>query len=936
MSKTGKLVRLVILIVVAIAAFMVYQWWPRGPRPGTVSDEAKLANRTPDTLSAAGTDKSGNDYFHDMDADANGPLPKCGTTQVKSGQGQNCLNEAEIKGRVTWIVWTGGDDRLWDTLRVKSFGALDFLKVLSSYKSKDRSSGEPTDKSNQREKNPKPWEIALERLQRSNRWKYLGLVNEPCFAEATGPDPNRFGLWLDRRKPASKDCPADPFENESDYPGVKVGSRGQPLPEGTANCLPPDRRMPVGSYYGYATGIVGLRLFPNPAFDAEAAKKWDCNRYYNDPNYYNSKDLVLPYRVGMSCGFCHVGPNPLKPPADPENPKWDNLSSNVGAQYFWVDRIFDWDADASSYIFQMFHTARPGTLDTSLVSTDNINNPRTMNAVYSLGPRLEQARRFGKETLAGGSLNNKQFNDFVPPDSPLSAFFIKPDTVYSPRVLKDAADSVGALGALNRVYLNIGLFSEEWLLHFNPLIGGKKVSPIEILVARQNSNYWLATEMQTPNMALFFLQSTKPHHLKDAPDGLKYFNGGKPNDSAYVQKVEHGKEMFANYCARCHSSKLPAHTQDLMPGGCSGKDYLTCWWNYWNWTKTDDFKSQMREIVKKPDFLEDNFLSSEFRIPVTLLQTNACSPLATNAIRDNIWDNFSSETYKELPSVGSITVYDPETGEPQPYKMPGGGRGFTRPASLISLWSTAPYLLNNSVGKQFEPAPKNGSPGYDSGYDYGYDYSPAPSVEKRMEYFDIGITQMLWPEKREQDPVIGRKMPLAPNGLPYPSKIDRTTEISYIKIKPGFVPDAVQDLGEWLFPRFVNEKGFELGPIPKGTPVGLIANLMARPEEMGLWARIQHDRKLFKVAHGLKEALDELGKEPDNSADQATKDAYNDRAAQALERFVHPLMELSKCPDYIVNRGHYFGTGYLSKDSGSEPPMSDDDKLALIEFLKTF
>ena len=47
-------------------------------------------------------------------------------------------------------------------------------------------------------------------------------------------------------------------------------------------------------------------------------------------------------------------------------------------------------------------------------------------------------------------------------------------------MLKDGSDSVGALGALNRVYLNIGLFSEEWLLHFNPLIGGKAITPIEI------------------------------------------------------------------------------------------------------------------------------------------------------------------------------------------------------------------------------------------------------------------------------------------------------------------------------------------------------------------------------------------------------------------------------------------------------------------------
>ena len=48
----------------------------------------------------------------------------------------------------------------------------------------------------------------------------------------------------------------------------------------------------------------------------------------------------------MSCAFCHVGPNPVKPPDNPDTPKWENLSSNVGAQYFWIDRIFDWNPGA--------------------------------------------------------------------------------------------------------------------------------------------------------------------------------------------------------------------------------------------------------------------------------------------------------------------------------------------------------------------------------------------------------------------------------------------------------------------------------------------------------------------------------------------------------------------------------------------------------------
>jgi hypothetical protein len=63
-------------------------------------------------------------------------------------------------------------------------------------------------------------------------------------------------------------------------------------------------------------------------------------------------------------------------------------------------------------VYQWLHTARPGTLDTSLISSDNINNPRTMNAIYNLGERIQLSARWGKETLTGGQLNNKQFNDY--------------------------------------------------------------------------------------------------------------------------------------------------------------------------------------------------------------------------------------------------------------------------------------------------------------------------------------------------------------------------------------------------------------------------------------------------------------------------------------------------------------------------------------------
>src|SRR5262249_12494519 len=154
------------------------------------------------------------------------------------------------------------------------------------------------------------------KFSRDTRWNWLGLVNEPCFSQATGPDPKRYGLWLDVRDPG---CAADPFENETKYPGVKTGARG--------------KTVPVGSDFRYASGVMGLRLFPNPAFDEAAAKRWDPERYYSDPKYFNDPKLVRPYRVGMSCGFCHIGPSPSHPPADPEHPQFADMSSTVGAQY---------------------------------------------------------------------------------------------------------------------------------------------------------------------------------------------------------------------------------------------------------------------------------------------------------------------------------------------------------------------------------------------------------------------------------------------------------------------------------------------------------------------------------------------------------------------------------------------------------------------------
>ena len=104
-------------------------------------------------------------------------------------------------------------------MTVHSVGTFDLLKTISSYPGLKAS--------------------------RDNRWNYLGLVNEPCFEKAPAPIRSVTACGSTRAIPVVR---PDPFENEGKYPGVKIGARG--------------KNIPVGSYYGYATGIVGLRTVP--------------------------------------------------------------------------------------------------------------------------------------------------------------------------------------------------------------------------------------------------------------------------------------------------------------------------------------------------------------------------------------------------------------------------------------------------------------------------------------------------------------------------------------------------------------------------------------------------------------------------------------------------------------------------------------------------
>ena len=183
------------------------------------------------------------------------------------------------------------------------------------------------------------------------------------FRAASKPD--EFGLWLDEQV--------------------------EPEPAGI------DEKV-----YGKPSGVLGFRLFPNPEFNDEARKKWDGNRFMNDATYYNDNKLVRPYRVGVACGSCHISPYPSNPPADPENPRWENLASAIGNQYINEGKVFACNVEKGGFFYEMLAAQPRGTSDTSRIATDHINNPNAINRDLSCWPNANASRR--QEKMAGGTL----------------------------------------------------------------------------------------------------------------------------------------------------------------------------------------------------------------------------------------------------------------------------------------------------------------------------------------------------------------------------------------------------------------------------------------------------------------------------------------------------------------------------------------------------
>jgi hypothetical protein len=649
-------------------------------------------------------------------------------------------------------------------------------------------------------------------VPRNKRFELIGLINDPDTVAAEKPD--RYGLMLDRMKEGTLTWDANTF--------------------------------------GYSSGVIGLQLFANKQFDPQ---KWSLAKYLEDP-----ASVEPPYNVGMTCALCHVGFNPVRPPANVHEPKWDNILSTIGNQYYREGNLFGSEMPHDSFIYQYLTIQEPGTSETSRFSNDFINGPIMMHTIYRLFDRLKLAHT-EKITPAQRELIESMYQHsglkLDDPSGALGGTATEP-TIRTPHVLADGADSMGLLMASSRVYVNEGMMWQTWLktMALNPFNLKESVArnfatkEFDLIgeVRKDPNSPWMQTEKRMPNMATF-LGTYDSNPLKDAqeaPRDGKTPKSGRDYMTTDPAVLRRGKIAFADNCAQCHSSKRPAD----LPGDPELR------------------KGAWRQLVLRDDFLTGNYLSDDARYPVSELGTNSARAMGTNALANHMWGQMSSLGYKQIKeeqvALGDydkdfqpIDLYNPLTGKyDHKFTAP---RSFYRTPTLVSIWATAPYLHNNSVGE----------------------YNGDPSIAGRMAAYEDGMSKLLWPEGRQ--------------GL---ASIKVTTEDS-----------KLPDIFPLLKPLDPELAAFDFDPellrVPKGTPINLITNI--------------HPKDVKSVLLAYVDGV--LDGRPKSDFSQLRVVNHAKGRAAMLKR----LLDVSTCPDFIEDKGHYYGHD-----------MSDEDKRALIEYMKYF
>lgn len=625
------------------------------------------------------------------------------------------LNESELAGAEIWFKATAGNERFFTYVYPQRIGVnIDWYRVLG----------------------------ANNREQRFNRW---GLINDP-----------------DCCKPGDPNCPAKSDDDTYgfDYcPGDEVllnyvGKKGYQDPAcefKDAALVPEDphgpkdqRQSACDLRFGTSTGAMGVRKFPNPRFNREQWLTVNEGRLGTWAGYnerIRAADPVQPMRsriadgsieppflVGISCGSCHIAFNPLNPPKNPTHPEWENLSGTVGNQYSRFSQILGSGMDPRTMEYQVFAHARPGTVDTSAIPNDQINNPGTINALINLTKRPTHPHvvtKWQKAQQCSAGSDGRQCWCEPGRQGKCWERGQKQESVH--QILKGGEDSIGALEAIQRVYFNIGSCSEEsWVNHLtdmrqlDPKERGFGQTPFDIGQARRDCPQFRAIEDRLNNV-FDFLASARPSDLYKA-------RGLKDNRDLIEQldkefgsgAVARGKVIFAKICARCHSTQAEPF-------------------------EARDFRQASQDPQNKG--MRIDWLGNDKLTPVAELGTHQARALHSNHMLGHVWEEYGSTTLRDKPPDRNIK-------EPS-----DGGRGYYRNISLLSVWAHAPFMHNNAIG----PELCGGSDDEHYNPPYVVDVNaqtpirlakpPAcwpfdPSVEGRFKLYKASMGDLLNPSKR--------------------------------------------------------------------------------------------------------------------------------------------------------------------------------------------
>jgi hypothetical protein len=118
---------------------------------------------------------------------------------------------------------------------------------------------------------------------------------------------------------------------------------------------------------GASAGLVGVRKFANPS--------------------YTPTNGQPPILVGVTCAACHAGLDAQHPAADPNHPSWAQINATTGNQYIAIGKLFGAHLSTHDPRFQVFHTWAPGTVDTTAIESDGINNPGIITQFFNLNKR---------------------------------------------------------------------------------------------------------------------------------------------------------------------------------------------------------------------------------------------------------------------------------------------------------------------------------------------------------------------------------------------------------------------------------------------------------------------------------------------------------------------------------------------------------------------